>query len=144
SKESAISAATDRTITFGRQRSIVIGPGAVVISDPVSDLEVPPLTDLAVSLYLPHDTGPPTKHMFRLHTAYVSDTGDFTRSAESKGGVTTTSSFWLSAIHVLAPTKVGVIAAFGDSITDGDQSTADTDSMWPAVLPARLVRDKRT
>ena len=82
--------------------------------------------------------------MFGLHTTYVSDAGDFTAAPEIAGGVTTTSYFWLSAIHVLAPEKVGVIAAFGDSITDGDQSTPDTNSMWPAVLAARLIGNRAT
>jgi hypothetical protein len=130
--DSGIIAASNRVLTFGRGRSLTIPPGAVVISDPASDFDVPPLTDLAVSLYLPRDTGPPTQHMFGLHTTYVSGAGDFTSAPEIKGGVTTTSYFWLSAVHVLAPERVAVVAAFGDSITDGDQSTPDTNSMWPA------------
>jgi len=133
-----------RALTFGGRKGILIPPGAVVLSDPLPDLEIPPLTDLAISLYLPHDTGAPTQHMFGLHTAYVSDAGDFTAAPEIKGGVTTTSYFWLSAVDVLAPANVGVIAAFGDSITDGDQSTPDTNSMWPAVLARRLIGNKAT
>jgi lysophospholipase L1-like esterase len=120
-----------RVLTFGGRKSVVIVPGAVVLSDAVPDLEIPPLTDLAVSLYLPHDTGAPTQHMFGLHTAYVSDAGDFTAAPDIKGGVTTTA-------------NVGVIAALGDSITDGDQSTPDTNSMWPAVLARRLIENKAT
>ncbi len=33
---------------------------------------------------------------------------------------------------------------FGDSITDGDQSTPDTNGMWPALLSARLQASPRT
>jgi lysophospholipase L1-like esterase len=143
SKGSAIVPASGRPVTFGHVKGIVIAPGGVVVTDPVQ-LEVPPLTDLAVSLYLPRDTGAPTQHMFGLHTTYVSDAGDFTGAPEIDGGVTTTSYFWLSAVHVLAPERVGVIAAFGDSITDGDQSTPDTNSMWPAVLAQRVIRNSKT
>ncbi len=143
-KDSGVVPASDRPLMFGRLRTVVIPPGAVVVSDALTEFDVPPLTDLAVSLYLPHDTGAPTQHMFGLHTAWVSDAGDFTAAPEIKGGVTTTSYFWLSAVEVLAPARVGAIAAFGDSITDGDQSTPDTNSMWPAVLAARLIRNKAT
>ena len=143
-KDSEIVPASDRPLMFGRHRSIVIPPGAVVLSDPVLDLNIPPLSDLAISLYLPHSSGPPTQHMFGLHTTWVSGAGDFTAAPTIKGGVTTTSYFWLSAVLVLAPARVSVIAAFGDSITDGDQSTPDTDSMWPAVLARRLIRNQAT
>ena len=147
-KESATVPASNRQLLFGKQRAVVIPPGAVVVSDPVPDLNIPPLTDLAISLYLPHDTGAPTQHMFGLHTAYisgqVSGPVDFTAAPEIKDAVTTTSYFWLSAVLVLAPARTGVIAAFGDSITDGDQSTPDTNSMWPAVLAGRLIGNKAT
>jgi hypothetical protein len=77
---------------------------------------------------------PPTRHMFGLHTACVSGAGEFTAAPGIKGGITTKSYLWLSAIDVLAPAGVSLIAGFGDSITDGDQSTPDANSMWPAVL----------
>jgi lysophospholipase L1-like esterase len=145
---SGIVPASNRELLFGKRRTVVIPPGAVVVSDPVPDLNIPPLTDLAISLYLPHDTGAPTQHMFGLHTTYisgqVSGPGDFTAAPEIKGAVTTASYFWLSAVLVLAPARTGVIAAFGDSITDGDQSTPDTNSMWPAVLAGRLIGNKAT
>lgn len=48
-------------LTFGGRPSVRIPRGADVLSDPVS-MRVPPLTDLAVSLYVPGDTGPATSH----------------------------------------------------------------------------------
>jgi lysophospholipase L1-like esterase len=138
SKDSAIIPATDRVLTFSKNASVIIPPGGEVVSDPV-DLAVPPLSDLAVSLYLPGDTGEPPKHMFGLHTTYISQPGDHTGSAQIDDATTTTSYFWLSSVHVLAPADAGTIVAFGDSITDGDRSTPDTNSMWPAVLAARFV-----
>lgn len=53
----AIMPGSDRTLTFGVHPSITIPPGAVVLSDPV-DLDIPPLSDVAVSIYLPGNTGP--------------------------------------------------------------------------------------
>ena len=43
---------SDRTLTFGGKPSIIIPPGASVVSDEV-DLEVPPLSDLAISIFVP-------------------------------------------------------------------------------------------
>src|ERR1051326_1254667 len=74
----AIIDGTDRMLSFGGSRSFTIAPGVVAFSDPV-DLEVAPLSGIAVSLYLPHDTGAPTNHMLGLHTAYISK-GDVTAS----------------------------------------------------------------
>ncbi len=43
---------TVHRITFSGHRSVMLPPGAEAISDPVT-MRVPPLTDLAVSLFLP-------------------------------------------------------------------------------------------
>jgi lysophospholipase L1-like esterase len=141
SESSAIVPSSDRTLTFSQKSSVMIPPGGVVISDPV-DLEVPPLHDLAISLYIPGETGPPPKHMFGLHTTYISQPGNFTAAPKIEDATTTTSYFWLSAVHVLAPADAGAIVALGDSITDGDQSTPDANRMWPAVLAQRILSGK--
>lgn len=74
----AVAEGTDRVLTFGGRPSFTIPPGVLAVSDAVT-LDVAPLSDLAVSLYLPHDTGPPTSHTVGLHTAYISK-GDVTSS----------------------------------------------------------------
>jgi len=58
---------TDRALAFGGSPSLTIPPGAVVVSDPV-DLDAAPLSDVAVSLYLPRETGVPASHTVGLHT----------------------------------------------------------------------------
>src|SRR5271163_1095582 len=75
-KDAAIVPASDRVLTFAGRRSFNVPPGALVVSDPV-DLDVPKFTDLAISLYLPEDTGPPTVHPLGLHTTYIAG-GDVT------------------------------------------------------------------
>jgi len=45
---------------------------------------------------------------------------------------------------VSAPASAGALVTFGDSITDGDQSTPDTLGMWPAVLATRLQANRAT
>ena len=73
----------------------------VLLSDPV-DLNVPPVTELAVSLYLPGETGPPTMHATALHNTYISKEGDMTAQAEIAEPVTTQSYYWLAGIDVAA------------------------------------------
>jgi lysophospholipase L1-like esterase len=140
-KDSAIVPASDRPLTFNGKPGATIGPGVVLLSDPVN-LDVPPLADVAVSLYLPGETGPPTTHATALHTTYISKEGDAT-AQESIGDATTTQSYyWLYAIEVMAPEKTGLIVAYGDSITDGARSSNESNHSWPALLAARLASGK--
>jgi len=55
-----------------------------------------------------------------------------------QGGAITRSWFLLSRVEVAAAPRVGAIAAFGDSITDGTRSTPDTNNRWPDHLARRL------
>jgi lysophospholipase L1-like esterase len=136
-KDAAIVSASDRVLTFAGRASFTIPPGALVVSDPV-DLNVPKFTDLAISLYLPEDTGPPTVHPLGLHTTYIV-IGDATAAATLNPSTTTTAYFWLSGVEVLAPSSASVIVAFGDSITDGFATTANKDQAWPTLLATRLA-----
>ena len=110
------------------------------MSDPVN-LEVAPLSDLAISIYLPRDTGPPTNHPLGLHTAYISN-GDVTASAAMPDPKTMTAYAWLSSVDVVAPADAFTVVAFGDSITDGYSTTLDANQAWPTLLAKRLNADK--
>ena len=141
-KDAAVLPASDRVLTFGGRASLTIPPGALVVSDPV-DLDVPKFTDLAISLYLPEDTGPPTVHPLGLHTTYIAS-GDATADATLNPSTTTTAYFWLSGVDVLAPSSASAIVAFGDSITDGFATTVNKDQAWPTLLATRLASSKST
>jgi lysophospholipase L1-like esterase len=143
STESSIVPGSDRQVTFSGKPSPTMYAGAMLVSDPVT-LTLPPLADVAVSLYLPENTSPVTTHSVALHTAYMSRDGDFTGQLAIPDPTLTQSYYWLAGIDVLAPTSAGTLVTFGDSITDGDQSTADTNGMWPAILAARLQANKAT
>ncbi len=141
-KDAAVFPASDRVLMFGGRASFSIPPGALVVSDPV-DLDVPKFTDLAISLYLPEDTGPPTVHPLGLHTTYIAS-GDASADATLNPSTTTTAYFWLSGVDVLANLSASAIVAFGDSITDGFATTANKDQAWPALLANRLASSKST
>ena len=136
-----IQASTDRALTFSGNPGIVIPPGAPVLSDPV-DLNVPALSDLAISLYLPGTQGATTIHGTASQTNYVSlPGGDFTGAATFPTQRTILSWPFLTEVDVTG--GGAAIVTLGDSITDGTRSTPDTNNRWPDWLARRLqiVRD---
>jgi lysophospholipase L1-like esterase len=142
-KDSAIVSSTDRTLSFSGKTSFRMTPGMVVVSDPV-DLTVPPLADMAVSLFFPGETGPPTTHAAGLRSTYISNQGDFSASVEIPDPTIRTSYYWLASIEVERSSETPLIVAYGDSITDGARSTPDTNNTWPAILATRLAAEKTT
>ena len=142
-KDSAIVPDSDRTLSFNGKPGCTIAPGVVLLSDPV-DLTVPPVTELAVSLYFPGETGPPTIHSTALHNTYISQEGDLTAKSDIPEPVITQSYYWLAGVDVVAAADAALLVAFGDSITDGARSTTETNHSWPALLAARLAANKGT
>ena len=137
----SIVAGSDRVLTFGGNPSIVVPPGAPVVSDPI-ELTVPDFSDLAVSLYLPEATGPATWQFDARQTSYISLAGDFTANTVmplDSLAPTTQSWFWISGIDVLAPQHSGAIAALGDSLTNSAQSSVDANHRWTDQLARRLL-----
>jgi lysophospholipase L1-like esterase len=139
-KESEIVAGTDRALTFSGRPTCTIQPGVLMFSDPV-DLDLAPASDLAVSLYLPKDTGAPTSHAVALHTSYISK-GDTTGQPVMPDASATYAYLWLSSVDVVAPPNAFAIVAYGDSITDGYATTRDADRAWPTLLAKRLIARK--
>jgi len=142
-KDSATVPGSDRALTFSGQPSFTIPPGAVILSDPVN-LDVPQRGDLAVSVFVPGDTGPATQHSVGLHTTYISKQGDAAGAPAMADATTSQSWYWLSSVEVAAPPDAAAVVTFGDSITDGTRSTPNTDSSWPSFLAARLQANPAT
>ena len=139
SKDASIASGTDRPLTFNGSGSVTIPPGALVVSDGVK-LDVPALSDLAVSLYLPGPTGQATWHAAALSTNYVSRSGDFTGAADLPVDHTVASWFYLTDVEVQSSKDTFAVITFGDSITDGTRSTPDTNHRWPNFLAERLAQ----
>jgi lysophospholipase L1-like esterase len=164
----AVVAGSNRPVTFGTKRSATVAPGQVMWSDPVSlpfacaagpgAMAGPELArepghynnrhlagrKLAVSFHLPGESGPMTWHAKALQTSYLTPPGGGSRSAldgptgEAAFPFSTTSWFFLDAVDMLAPAAASAVVAFGDSITDGTNSTINGDDRWPDVLGRRL------
>lgn len=128
---------SDRRLTFGGQASITVPPGAPVLSDPV-DLAVNQLARLSVSVFLPRETPLTTFHWDGKQTAYIGD-GNLAAAENIPTSNTTDARVFLSGILVDAPTQAGAVVVIGDSITDGNGVTLDTDHRWTDFLAERLV-----
>ena len=130
---------TDQALTFGGQGAITIPAGAVVLSDPVN-FSVTPMTDLAISLYLPNDTpnATLTEHYYSLEVFYISPTGDYAGSNQFPDNVPFYSWCLLSSVEVASPWPTSTVVALGDSITDGVGSTQTLNDRWTDQLAVRL------
>jgi lysophospholipase L1-like esterase len=131
-----IVAGSDRPLSFSGNAAITIPPGAPVLSDPVN-LDVPALSDVAISLYLPGSVQATTIHGSAFQTNYVSLPGNFTGAAAFPTDRTITSWPYLAEVDVNAP-GASALVALGNSITDGSNATTDANHRWPDLLALRL------
>jgi lysophospholipase L1-like esterase len=135
----AVDPSSTRRLTFGRRGSVTVPAGAERLSDPVP-MWVAAEQDLAVSLYFRGPTGPVSSHGLALTTSYLSAAGDHSADIDASAYPGTTSAwFVLDGVDVFAPQALGAVVAFGDSITDGAQSTPDTNQRYPDDLARRLL-----
>jgi lysophospholipase L1-like esterase len=145
---SAVVGGSNRPVSFGGQTKVTVPPGASAWSDPVSlpfACRVDPKRlwgrKLAVSFHVPGESGPMTWHAKALQTSYLSAPGSGSRGAdETESGFpfSTTSWYFLDALEMRVPGGAQAVVAFGDSITDGTNSTLNGDDRWPDVLARRL------
>ena len=139
SKASAIVSDSDRALTFGGRPSVTIPPGAPVLSDPV-DLKMRPLSEVAVSVYLPEKAPSSSVHFWAQHDTYISEAGDFTSKPEIPNAATKSSWYWLADLEVSAPDQTAATVTLGDSITDGVGAKQGDYSDWPDLLADRLAK----
>jgi lysophospholipase L1-like esterase len=136
-------------VGFNGQPNVVVPPGQTVWSDPVQlpfihDLADPSLVGrkLAVSFHLAGQSGPMTWHAKALTTSYLTPPGAGAEAAADESDTAfpfaTASWYFLDAVDMDAPAGTKLVVAFGDSITDGTDSTLNGDDRWPDVLARRL------
>lgn len=139
-KGSSIIPGTDRRLLFEGQASVTIPPSGAVVSDPVT-FAVPPLADVAISLYLPRPTGPPTFNPAAHQTSYIAS-GDVSRSAALPNATRTGSWYFITNLDVEGEGLRGAVITLGASITNGYRSTDNTNRRWPDLLAQRLAQAK--
>jgi lysophospholipase L1-like esterase len=131
---------TDHAITFGGASEVSIAPGAGIYSDPVA-LAVPPLSDVAISFYLPNQVmRAETFHSFADQDNYLAN-GDVAGASSLPQPTTVQSWYFVDGVDVPAVEGSRAIVTLGDSITDGAASTNNANLRWPDVLAARLKQE---
>ncbi|MFG3015290.1 GDSL-type esterase/lipase family protein [Streptomyces cinerochromogenes] len=127
-----------RTATFHGAPETTVPPGADTVTDPVP-LSAPDAADLLVTVYTPDDSGPATYHRTALQTSYLARPGAGRAADETGTAYTETTSRWYYVTGVdVRGAAAGSVVAFGDSLTDGNGSTPDTNHRWPDRLAQRL------
>jgi lysophospholipase L1-like esterase len=132
-------------LTFSGQRSVTVPKGAEVVSDPVS-LTVPPLHDLAVSVYVPHADGEQSGHPDAQQVNYLTQGTDNVMDRTTAAYGQLGQWYYVDSVDVTTqppvqgtqPPVQGTVVALGDSITDGAQSTVNANKRWPNDLARRL------
>ncbi|MBV8720002.1 MAG: hypothetical protein JO020_15325 [Chloroflexi bacterium] len=97
--------------------------------------------NLAISLYLPGPTGPITWHATARQTLYVADGNQAADGTGAEYDARTTVPAWyvIDGVEVRATAaNQAAIVTFGDSITDGTNSTQDANHRWPDYLARKL------
>ncbi len=125
-------------VRFSGRNSILIPPGAPILSDPVA-FPVRAGAEISLSVYFPRRVSTPTIHELALKRAIISQGGDQTHAEKLNSGATSKSSILISAVLVPAQPSQRLVVAFGDSLVDGDQSTVDADHNWPSDLVRRVL-----
>jgi lysophospholipase L1-like esterase len=133
-----IDPATDHALTFGGAGEVMLAPGAEVVSDPV-DIDLPALSTLAISVFVPRWTGPAVIHPDGVATTYISNDADSTAAAALPSPHTPTSRFFMDEVDVEAAGQPSTVVTLGDSITDGYHSEVDDNHRWPDRLAERLA-----
>lgn len=137
-EQGSIEPSSDRVLTFAGSPAITVSPGSIVLSDPV-DLEVQPLTKLAISLYITRDTGLSVIHLVGQETGYLSASGNQISQTTIPNATTVAERYFLTRVEVSSLENSGTVVTLGDSITDGRGSTPDADRRWPDRLAERLT-----
>jgi lysophospholipase L1-like esterase len=135
----SVEAGTLTEVTFGGAASVTIPAGQDVWSDPIP-LAVPANSDLLVTTYTPGDPTPFTYHPDAQEYSYYTSGADEADATDASAFPDTTGSYYLiTGVEVDGSQARGDVVTFGDSITDGYQSTYDLDYRWPNILADRLL-----
>lgn len=138
-KGAAVDKRSIRSLTFGGRTATTIPKGRETASD-ATLLPAKALDQLTVTLYLRQPTGPATFHELGLATTYRAN-GD--HRFDAGGGAfteTSSSTYFLAGVDVLAARQAGTVVLLGDSITDGYGTTSGADNRYPDELAERIAR----
>jgi lysophospholipase L1-like esterase len=136
--DGSVIAGSDHVVTFDGKTGVSIPASAPLLSDPVN-LKVDALQKLIITSYVP---GSIVRGGHSLYQ-YVSGTpGDHSGAAQLPNQHIMRLTSLVSNVEVDAATANAVVVTFGDSITEGAQSTNNAFRSWPDRLAERLAAAK--
>lgn len=135
----AVQEGTQTPVTFGSADGVTIPAGGTAASDPVH-FSFRAFDELAVSYYVASTTGNKATGHFNAEQVSYLASGDVAASPSADGFLNGQTSWWyLDGVDVLTGDDVSNVVLFGDSITEGFQSTRDGQARYPDVLAQRIV-----
>lgn len=132
-----VNTATDKALTFCGASGAVIRPGETLLTDPCYFV-LPPLTSLAVSLYLGDVSASAISGHPGSRTTSFIQSGNAAAAASLPAAAKTAHWYFLTGVEVWAAGSGSAVVVLGDSITDGRGSTTDGNDRWPDDLASRL------
>jgi lysophospholipase L1-like esterase len=134
----ANTAGSPTTVTFGGSQSLTMAAGASAVSDPVA-LQVSANTRLLLSVFIPPGANAlPPRHDLADATGYNYNGGDASGASVFPVGNTFSFIAIFDGLDVSAAAPSTVVV-MGDSISDGLNLAADSDTRWPDRLAARVA-----
>ena len=128
-------------LTFSKDTSVTIAPGAAAWSDKVvGATDATALT--VVSLYLTHVPRRLTGHPGSRTTSFILP-GNHVRDSVLPNAAKTEHWYVISGLEVTGPTEAGAVVVLGNSIADGRGSGTDKNNRWPDNLARRLQANER-
>ncbi|MFI6825988.1 SGNH/GDSL hydrolase family protein [Kribbella sp. NPDC050241] len=121
------------TVTFDDSRRTTVATGRTMTSDPVT-IATDAGDHLVISLYVDGATGPATYHEDGLTTTTAAP-GDHLYDGVV-GSEASHSVYYVTGVDVTG--AAGTVVTFGDSITNGHNSTVDADRRYSDALAERL------
>lgn len=137
-----IDIATDKKILFNGLEETTIERGKAVMSDPFQ-FSLPPLTDVAITIYFGETSPDVTGHPGSRTTSYIL-TGNNVSKEDFSNAVKTDHWYVINTIEVLSPESAYAVAILGNSITDGRGSGTNKQNRWPDELAKRLQSNINT
>lgn len=137
SGDTSVDVSTDRPVKFSGQERLSLAAGQEIWSDPI-DLAVAAHGTVAVSAYVSAATPLTTGHGLGQQNNYVG-VGNVASAATFTATETNQFYAWVTGLDVSSASVQKVVVAFGDSITDGFNSTVGQNNRYPNYL-SRLLR----
>ncbi|MGW2226981.1 GDSL-type esterase/lipase family protein [Streptomyces formicae] len=136
---SGIESGSDTPLRVDGAEQFTVPAGEDIVTDPVEQT-VAAGDELAVSLWLPSDTGLTTYSLVPLRTGYAVPGNALAATTldGAEGLEELDTRHFISGADVLAPAGTAIAVAFGDSWFEGNGTTSDTDHRFPDLLNNRL------